>query len=139
MRYYLDTQTLAQVVLTSGWMSDDVRALTADWSNLFLSSSVCVKELIHLIQTGRIRPARKKADYAPADIISSIHRASITIVPANERHLHRLAGLPLFDNHNDPNDRLIIAQAIADNIPLISTDLKFAQYTPFGLELVPNR
>ena len=56
----------------------------------------------------------------------------------NTLHLEMLANLPLFPNHNDPNDRLIIAQAIRDRIPLISSDSKFNQYTNQGLELIFN-
>ena len=47
--------------------------------------------------------------------------------------------LPLFDEHRDPNDRLIIAQAISDKIALVSSDRKFDMYEKYGLEFVFNR
>ena len=40
--------------------------------------------------------------------------------------------------HNDPSDRLIIAQAIIEKIPIISSDKKFPEYRKQGLEFIPN-
>ena len=45
----------------------------------------------------------------------------------------------MVEGHNDPNDRLIISQAITEKIPLISSDTKFPKYVKFGLDLIPNR
>lgn len=44
----------------------------------------------------------------------------------------------LYDDHRDPNDRLIIAQAISDQIPLISSDRKFSRYERYGLDFIFN-
>ena len=68
-----------------------------------------------------------------------LHQAGITIVPINEKNLETYANLPLYDGHTDPNDRLIIAQAISDKLPLISSDLKFALYTKNKLLFVRNK
>lgn len=120
-------------------MHRDVRCLFEDYGNRFYTSTVCVKELIHLIQSDRIRPLRKRGEYDPAQILEDLPLAGIDICTIDARHLHTLAMLPLFADHNDPNDRLIIAQAICDGVPLISTDLKFRLYEPHGLLLVENR
>ena len=139
MRYYLDTQSLAQFFLSRDNTSPDVRAVFEDYSNQFLTSMVCVKELIHLIQTDRIRPLRGKKRYDATAAIDSMIRAGVNIVPTTILHLQQLSRLPLFPEHNDPNDRLIIAQAIADRVPLITTDRKFALYEDSGLQVVENR
>jgi PIN domain nuclease of toxin-antitoxin system len=44
--------------------------------------------------------------------------------------------LPLYSNHKDPFDRMIIWQAITNKIPLISKDKLFDQYEDCGLKLV---
>ena len=64
---------------------------------------------------------------------------NIGIVPVSEKHLETLTQLPMFDDHRDPNDRLIIAQAISDHIALISSDLKFDRYIPYGLDFIYNK
>jgi len=45
----------------------------------------------------------------------------------------------LMEGHNDPSDRLIIAQALTEKIPVISSDAKFPKYRKMGLDLVVNR
>ena len=48
-------------------------------------------------------------------------------------HLVSLADLPLLPNHRDPFDRLLIAQALHENLILVSRDGKFGEYA--GLKL----
>jgi PIN domain nuclease of toxin-antitoxin system len=50
-----------------------------------------------------------------------------------------LASLNRVENHNDPNDRLIIAQAITEKLPLISSDRKFEHYRKQNLQFIYNR
>ena len=50
----------------------------------------------------------------------------IEIIQINSEHLMKLSKLPL--HHNDPFDRLIISQSIAEKLILISKDTEFAQY-----------
>lgn len=51
---------------------------------------------------------------------------SIEVLPVTIEHLTVVAKLPL--HHRDPFDRLLIAQAIAENIEIISADRKFDSY-----------
>ena len=47
----------------------------------------------------------------------------LTMLPITVRHTAVVASLPF--HHKDPFDRLLIAQAIAENIPLLSVDAVF--------------
>lgn len=49
-----------------------------------------------------------------------------TILPIEPKHLITLSTLEFF--HRDPFDRIIIAQSISENMPLISSDDVFNQY-----------
>ena len=42
-------------------------------------------------------------------------------------HIYRLSELP--HHHNDPFDRLLLSQALEENMPIISADTKFNQYS----------
>ena len=53
-------------------------------------------------------------------------------------HLKQLCKMDIVDKHTDPFDRIIIAQAIIEKIPLISSDKKFPKYKKLGLEFIPN-
>ncbi len=85
-----------------------------------------------------MHPRRQDPLTSVADFERWLADLGIDIVPVTVRHLHQLARLPLSDDHRDPNDRLIIAQAISDRTPLVSSDRKFYKYERYGLELVFN-
>ena len=40
--------------------------------------------------------------------------------------------------HKDPSDHIIIAQAITEHLPLISSDTRFPFYRKQGLDLIVN-
>lgn len=63
----------------------------------------------------------------------------ISIIDVDRRHLAAYASLPMLKDHSDPFDRLIIAQAITDKIPIVSSDHKFKLYEKYGLQLVFNK
>lgn len=51
----------------------------------------------------------------------------IETLPVEEKHVWSLAGLPL--HHRDPFDRLLIAQALADGLIIVTVDAQFAHYS----------
>lgn len=63
----------------------------------------------------------------------------MNIATVSKKHLQQVAVLPMYEKHRDPNDRLIIAQALSDRTALISSDQKFSLYERDGLELIFNK
>ena len=53
---------------------------------------------------------------------------SILPLPISLEHIRALPGLPSLKGHKDPFDRLIAAQAIVENLPLVTGDPAFANY-----------
>lgn len=138
MRYYLDTNIL--VFLFTKQSKENIRHyvydVITDYANMMLTSSVCVHELIHLCQIGKLQD--KKRQINAYEILNWLHAMGIEIVPVAEKHLDTLANLTLFKQHRDPFDRLIIAQAISDKISLISSDSSFLLYEKLGLKILYN-
>ena len=65
---------------------------------------------------------------------------NIKIITTTEKHLIAFANLDIpYSDHKDPNDHMIIAQAISDKIPIISSDRKFKLYESQGLQFVFNK
>ena len=62
------------------------------------------------------------------DVEKKIKDIGATLLPIKFFHLNQLDRLPLFRNHPDPFDRLLIAQAIAEDLTMISSDRLFPQY-----------
>ncbi|OAV72005.1 PIN domain protein [Bacteroidales bacterium Barb7] len=138
MRYDLDTNILIFMLSNSG--SDDISCEVADkmsdYSSIFYASSIAVNELILLYKSDKIKLKDCKS---AEDIIPKMKQYGIEIVYYNQYHLEKDIALDLIDSHKDMNDHAIIAQAIADKIPLVSSDTKFHCYTGQGLDFVFNR
>lgn len=136
MRYYLDTNILIFFFIHPDEIDKDVLRIIDDCGNLLYTSTVCVHEMMHLYQIGKLKSKRIGCT---SDILPLIEQAGIKIVPVDKKHLDTYARLPLYDGHSDPNDRLIIAQAISDKIPIISSDLKFSLYSKNKLNFIRNK
>ncbi|MCL2511802.1 MAG: PIN domain-containing protein [Bacteroidales bacterium] len=117
-------------------LSLEVQRILDDYSNRFLVSSVAVRELIHVYKAGEIQDIRYKS---VNDLFDAMDRLGIDIVPMNKHHLLQYAALNVASGHKDPNDHIIIAQAMSDKIPIISSDRMFKEYVGQGLEFVYNR
>ena len=137
MRYYLDTNTLIFVLTQDDdSISRDVQHILDDYSNRFYVSSVAVRELIHAYKTGHIEDRDIKSIDS---LFDAMEKSEIEIVPMNKFHLMQYATLETALGHKDPNDHIIISQAISDKIPIISSDRKFKEYVGQGLEFIYNR
>ena len=118
-------------------MNKDVLQILDDYENLIYVSSESVKEVIHLFQQGRIQTKKWKSS---EDIFTFIEQDwGINVSYIRHEHLQTFARLDPVKNHNDPSDRLIIAQAIAEKMPLISSDRMFEFYRKQHLNFIFNR
>lgn len=139
-RYYLDTNILVFLLeRRNDEISKEVGELIMNYGNLLYTSTVCVHELIHLFQIGKLHIKRNGKDADISDFSKWLDEMNIKIVPVTVKHLQLYSSLPLFEEHRDPNDRLIIAQAISDKIALVSSDRKFDRYVKYGLDFVFNK
>ena len=134
MRYFIDTNIFIFSITESYRLKKDVLQLLDDYENQIYVSSESMKEFIHLFQQNRIKVNIKKAE----DIFEYIDNLGYTIKYIKREHLRTFANLLIVKNHNDPNDRLIISQAITEKIPLISSDTAFPLYRKYGLDLIEN-
>lgn len=63
-----------------------------------------------------------------ADVQASMSVMAATMLPITFKHLEEFSLLPNFANHRDPFDRMLIAQAICENLTIVSSDTRFANY-----------
>ena len=138
MRVYLDTNIIAFMLFDNSQICADVQAIIDDYDNILMTSVVCVDELIHLCQIGKITISKNGPIKSAIEITKWLEGIGVQIVEIKKKHLNEVAGLHLYEDHRDPNDRLIIAQAISDRVPLVSSDRKFDRYIKYGLNFVFN-
>jgi len=136
MRYLIDTNVFIQFVVDQYEITADVQKIFDDFGNTIYISSESIKEFIHLVQNGKIKPLKKINILDIFDFVEN--ELGFIVKYICKEHLQMLLKLTTVENHNDPNDRLIIAQAITEKIPLISSDKKFPKYRKQGLDFIPN-
>ncbi|MCL2219883.1 MAG: PIN domain-containing protein, partial [Chitinispirillia bacterium] len=95
-----------------------------------------VKEIIHLRQCGKFTSKKQMFTGSVVDFINN--ETALEIKSIKEEHIKTLERIPFLHDHKDPSDRIIIAQAITEKIPLVSSDTKFPLYKKYGLELIFN-
>jgi PIN domain nuclease of toxin-antitoxin system len=63
---------------------------------------------------------------APGDLLFQLERAGVELLPITPRHADHVASLPA--HHRDPFDRLLVAQAAIEGLPLVSDDEMVRRY-----------
>ncbi|MCL2101354.1 MAG: type II toxin-antitoxin system VapC family toxin [Fibromonadales bacterium] len=135
MRYFLDTNVLIFYALGGENLDREVKSIFYDYENLIYISSEVVKETMHLIRYEKIDVKQWKK---PNDVWNSIEEWNFTVDYVKKEHIHALGNLAMAKDHKDPADHIIIAQAIANKMALISSDQQFKHYKKQGLNLVFN-
>ena len=122
MRYLLDTHVLLWWHGNDHSLPAPVRtALMAPESELFLSA-VSVWEISIKLGLGKLRLAMPLADLLETETrINGLQMLAITAW-----HALRISDFPAI--HADPFDRMLIAQAIHEDLTLVSADAQIARY-----------
>jgi len=69
-----------------------------------------------------------------ADVEAGIAAMGSVVLPIRFRHLDKLSGLAIYQDHRDPFDRILIAQALAEDLSMVSSDTRFGGYK--GLRVI---
>ncbi|MFY9951235.1 MAG: type II toxin-antitoxin system VapC family toxin [Candidatus Sulfotelmatobacter sp.] len=116
MRCLLDTHTLIWWMTNDSHLSKSAHALIENKHNFSLVSAASAWEIATKVRLGRLPAAAGLVQ----DFVADLARHRIGILPVSADHGLRAGLLP--GPHTDPFDRMLIAQAIAENIPLVSND-----------------
>ncbi len=122
MKILLDTHTLLWFGLSNPRLSDRARALIRDPDNQPLVSPASYWEIAIKISLGKYRLFQDVASFVEQQIATN----RLDILPISPEHAGLVATLPF--HHRDPFDRLLIAQAIHERVPLVSSDDAFDKY-----------
>ncbi len=122
MRVLLDTHAFLWWIEDAPRLSGRAREAIADEGNEILFSVVSAWEIVVKVGVGKLA-----LDEAPERIIpEQIGRNDMEILPIKLDHALRVHELP--NHHKDPFDRLLVAQALDEGIPIISVDPEVARY-----------
>ncbi len=122
MKVLLDTCTLIWATLTPASLSQKARATIADETNVILVSAASAWEIATKVRLGKFPNAeRLERDYL--DIMDAAGYTLLDIDTASALRAGRLNA-----PHRDPFDRMLAAQALALDIPILSPDPLLDQF-----------
>lgn len=122
MRVLLDTHAFLWWLDGDRRLSRKARQLIGDEANAVLVSAASAWEITTKHRLGRLPGAAEVA----ADVGACVASQDFTPLDITLAHAQRAGLLP--GPHRDPFDRMLIAQAQAENIPLVSNEAVFDQY-----------
>jgi PIN domain nuclease of toxin-antitoxin system len=122
MKCLLDTSIWLWSLTTLERLNDKARDLLSSREDAFYLSAASSWEIVIKTALGKLRLPEPAASYIPRRM------AAQGIQPLSVTHTHALAisDLPLY--HSDPFDRLLIAQACAEGMMILTADRAFEQY-----------
>ena len=123
MRILIDTHILVWALINPQRLSSRVVRLLSDRNNAILVSSATIWELGIKYHSGKMPEMVKilpRIEYHLA-------RLGATALPIEHKHALMAASLPLL--HRDPFDRMLVAQALTEGVPLVTSDEMLERYS----------
>lgn len=119
MRLLLDTHAFLWVLDAPQRLPAWIRAAIEDGENEVCVSIASAWEIAIKQSLGRLPLSR-------VDALDALRRSGLAELPITIEHVRRTRSLPLL--HRDPFDRMLVAQAQAEGLSLISRDPAMRQY-----------
>jgi PIN domain nuclease of toxin-antitoxin system len=116
LKLLLDTHTLLWFVLADPKLSGTAGSLIVDPANEKVVSPASYWEIAIKISVGKYALSKPYEDFMQ----EAIDRNGFGYLHIEPKHTAALTTLPY--HHRDPFDRLLIAQAMVENVPIVSGD-----------------
>lgn len=120
MKVLLDTHVLLWGLTEEAKLSPRVRALLPSAESWFSAASLW--EIIIKVQAGRLSLPTP----AGAFLTTKLAENGVRLLPIVQSHVLRVEGLGL--RHRDPFDRILAAQSLEEDLPLVTADPVFQRY-----------
>jgi len=127
VRLLLDTHAFLWWIAGDERLSPRASALIGDGSNEVLVSAASAWEIVAKSRLGRVEVPTPVDRFFTAQLEAN----SFIPLPIQMRHALGLEALP--DVHRDPFDRILVAQAVAEELTLVSRDRVLRGY-PVAVE-----
>jgi len=118
----IDTHALLWWLNDEPSLSPAARKAMAESSNVLLVSAASAWEIATKVRLGKLPTAEELA----ADFQGFMLREGFTILDITANHATRAGLLP--GPHKDPFDRMLISQAQAESVPIITNERVFEAY-----------
>ena len=123
MKFLLDTHTFLWMLKDDPALSSVAHELLRDMNNDLFLSIVSPWEVGIKISSGKFDPPKTPLDQF---FRTQLNLTAIELLDIDLRHIEIISKLPR--HHRDPFDRMLVAQSIAEGLPIISADTVFDAY-----------
>lgn len=118
MRLLLDTHTLLWALSDPDRLTPSTREKLSARRNQVFASAVCAWEMEIKRGLGKLT--------TPDDLAGELRTTGFEELPVRVAHVHALRGLP--PHHRDPFDRLLVAQALVEDLVVVTSDSIIPRY-----------
>lgn len=122
MEILLDTQAFLWLSSNNSSLTKQARKIFLDEKNSFFLSLASIWEMSIKSSLGKLklRPSLERF------ILNELQENGIEQMPISFQHIMKVRSLPF--HHRDPFDRLLIAQALIEEVPILSNDTALDLY-----------
>lgn len=119
MRYLLDTHVLL-------WWIDDDPKLRTDTRKTVTNPDHDIVVSAASIWEAAIKRAVGKLCFETPVLLDTLRRGGLRVLPITAQHALAAGDLPR--HHDDPFDRMLVAQAMAEDLTVITRDVRLRAY-----------
>lgn len=123
MKFLIDTECWLWWLLEPERLNPKALELIASRDHVIYFSAASSWEISIKCRLGKLFLPEEPASYVP----SRLHQDGMMALPIEHSHALRVYSLP--DHHRDPFDRLLIAQAQCESLPILTSDRQFRKYS----------
>jgi len=130
MRYLLDTNALIVGATDFTVLSATYQRILTNPANTLVVSPASIWEMAIKFRLGKLELPGATLEALAVQLRRQLR---VGLLPIKQSQLLRIATLPKIKDHGDPFDLLVIAQALTENLPVLTSDGKFHLY---GVDVV---
>ncbi len=127
MRVLVDTHIFLWALIHDHRLSTKSKQILRSNEHQLVFSLVSLWEIAIKIKTGKLNTIGSSVSY----IRDEMDAYGMELLPIRYEHILQLESLP--HHHGDPFDRLLIAQAVTEFLPVLTADKAFK---PYGVKLL---
>lgn len=132
MKYLLDTHIILWVLANDKNLTDDVKRIIDDRNSEIYYSTISPWE----VEIKRLK--RKDFKLSGDQLTFLCDQNGLNSIQIKNNHVSELKNIKIKEdiNHNDPFDKMLLAQAMSENMILVTHDRKFSAYDSKNILLV---
>ena len=132
----LDTCAIIDLLVDMDNLSKGAQALIEDPDNILFASAESMRELVVHFNNKRLLNRHYKTSEEVLRVVEEELDIEFLPVRRDVGYAYSRLRLNFGQDHRDPSDHMIIAHAITERLPLLSSDDKFPFYREQGLDLI---